>query len=420
MRIAGGSHRLLPALVGIAALTLTAGVTEAVEVPVRYRVTFVATWSAATHPIDFPNTAHFSPLVGGMHDSRALFWYDGGISTEGIRRVAELGSTTTFRNELTAAAGDGTTDPTLLLGPGLNSPGSALDLFDATREFPLITLISMVAPSPDWFVGTNGLPLLHLGEWRDDFVYSLVTWDAGTDSGTTFTSSNSATNPRQPISLIVGDPLGAFGEAVPVGYYLFEILSVDGLTPDGDEDDDNSTNLEEAARGSDPRIKDTDGDGVEDPSDNCPSTSNVGQADGDGDGLGDLCDVCPASADPRQLDADHDGTGDLCDGDDGRIHVPGPIRGLFLWDEDSAFVGYRAYRGDLASLKNGGSYTQDPLETNAAAFCDLAGPALDDPFVPPAGVALFYLFTGFDDDGVEGTLGTAPSRGPRLHGYSCP
>lgn len=35
---------------------------------------------------------------------------------------------------------------------------------------------------------------------------------------------------------------------------------------------------------------DTDGDGIDDGSDNCPETSNPGQDDGDGDGIGDACD----------------------------------------------------------------------------------------------------------------------------------
>ena len=35
---------------------------------------------------------------------------------------------------------------------------------------------------------------------------------------------------------------------------------------------------------------DTDGDGVNDSSDNCPSVANASQLDTDGDGLGDACD----------------------------------------------------------------------------------------------------------------------------------
>ncbi|MUP47290.1 hypothetical protein E0K83_16230 [Gramella sp. BOM4] len=35
---------------------------------------------------------------------------------------------------------------------------------------------------------------------------------------------------------------------------------------------------------------DTDGDGIEDDLDNCPTISNIDQTDFDGDGLGDVCD----------------------------------------------------------------------------------------------------------------------------------
>jgi glucose/arabinose dehydrogenase len=42
-------------------------------------------------------------------------------------------------------------------------------------------------------------------------------------------------------------------------------------------------------------LPDADGDGVPDPSDNCPSTPNPDQADGNGDGTGDACTQTPPS-----------------------------------------------------------------------------------------------------------------------------
>ena len=58
---------------------------------------------------------------------------------------------------------------------------------------------------------------------------------------------------------------------------------------------------------------DTDKDGVDDAKDNCPDDANEDQADGDSDGVGDACDICPADSDKKQKDGDDDGVGDACD-----------------------------------------------------------------------------------------------------------
>jgi hypothetical protein len=49
---------------------------------------------------------------------------------------------------------------------------------------------------------------------------------------------------------------------------------------------------------------DSDGDGIYDTEDNCPSVDNAGQGDDDGDGIGDACDSCRYDA---ANDADNDG-----------------------------------------------------------------------------------------------------------------
>jgi hypothetical protein len=70
---------------------------------------------------------------------------------------------------------------------------------------------------------------------------------------------------------------------------------------------------------------DTDGDGIEDPADNCPLVPNADQGDLDGDSVGDACDDdvdgdgvsndvdnCILIANPGQADTDGDGYGDAC------------------------------------------------------------------------------------------------------------
>jgi Tol biopolymer transport system component len=46
---------------------------------------------------------------------------------------------------------------------------------------------------------------------------------------------------------------------------------------------------------------DSDGDGIADPFDNCPTVANVDQADSDGDGIGDACEVALAAATPTAM-----------------------------------------------------------------------------------------------------------------------
>lgn len=71
---------------------------------------------------------------------------------------------------------------------------------------------------------------------------------------------------------------------------------------------------------------DTDGDGVHDPDDNCPSDANSNQynidhddqgdvcdSDDDGDNVSDASDNCPVAYNPGQEDKDDDGDGDACD-----------------------------------------------------------------------------------------------------------
>ena len=67
------------------------------------------------------------------------------------------------------------------------------------------------------------------------------------------------------------------------------------------------------ALASDAPVVDTDGDGIRDAVDNCPTVQNPNQHDEDGDGLGDACDLCPAAPGGANTDSDGDDLGDACD-----------------------------------------------------------------------------------------------------------
>ena len=191
---------------------------EVVPARAQYEATFDATWSAETHPLDFPSNPHFSGLVGGTHDTNVTFWKLGGIATDGIESMAETGSKTILEGEVNAAIDSGDAF-SLISGRGVNpSPGMRTETFEASITHPLVTLVTMIAPSPDWFVGVSGMALFANGQWRDEVVVELVGFDAGTDSGTTYTARNADITPHIPIVLLEDY---AFTDGTPLGTFRF-------------------------------------------------------------------------------------------------------------------------------------------------------------------------------------------------------
>jgi hypothetical protein len=124
-----------------------------------------------------------------------------------------------------------------------------------------------------------------------------------------------------------------------------------GNVCDLDDDNDQLSDMDEAVKGSDPLLADTDADTLGDFLDNCPAAANSDQLNTDGDNLGNACDAdddndglsdtqeaslgtnplvmdtdsdtvgdkidnCPINPNSNQLDTDTDQLGDVCDNDD--------------------------------------------------------------------------------------------------------
>ena len=193
----------------------------------RYRVTFQATWSAETHPTNFPANPHFSGLVGATHNENNRIWQRGELASDGIELMAETGGKSQLLAEIDALIEAGTAHAALSGGGLSTSPASVSLEFDIVSSHPFVTLVSMLAPSPDWFVGVSNLFLLSEdGTWKEREEVMLRLYDAGTDDGTTFTAANADSDPAQPISRLSsesGDTDFTDGNS-EVGTFLFEKL----------------------------------------------------------------------------------------------------------------------------------------------------------------------------------------------------
>ena len=96
------------------------------------------------------------------------------------------------------------------------------------EDCPKVTFLARIDPSPDWFVGVDSLSLRAGGEWQDNVAVDLFVYDAGTDSGLTYTALNQNTQPFEPIRQLTEAP---FDNGVPVGQLRFELLSTAGSFP---------------------------------------------------------------------------------------------------------------------------------------------------------------------------------------------
>lgn len=201
--------------------TLTINLDYEIPPTASYELRFVSTWSGTTHPLNFPSAAHFSGLTGGSHNANVSFWQLGELASGGIKSMAETGSKTNLSAEVEAARQAGTAD-TILSGDGLtSSPGEVIYQFTVHKDFPLVTLVSMLAPSPDWFVGVSGLNLIENGLWINSKSIDLVVHDAGTDSGLEYTSPDNATQPPEAISRLSAEGVGFLDGYPVVGQFHF-------------------------------------------------------------------------------------------------------------------------------------------------------------------------------------------------------
>ncbi|MYH28681.1 MAG: hypothetical protein F4018_12180 [Acidobacteria bacterium] len=188
-----------------------------------YGVTFRATWDAASHGNSppFPSGAHFSRVVGTTHVEEASFWSSGGIATDGIEIMAETGAVDVLCDEVQAEVGSGRANGCIRGQEGsFRSPGTVTLSFEADEGFPFLTLVSMIAPSPDWFVGVDGIGLREGECWASRIEMDLAGYDAGTDSGATFTAPNADVTPHEPIGPI--DHLPAGVREVPFATLVLE------------------------------------------------------------------------------------------------------------------------------------------------------------------------------------------------------
>ena len=194
--------------------------------PARYRVEFTPLWTKDNFPFEYPDTSlihkpHFSGLIGTAHDASFHLFQDGQMPSPGLERLSEMGKHDPLDAEINAA---------IAAGHAL-----ALTESDALKDFsqtataevavddthPMVSLVAMIAPSPDWFAAVSDVNLMENGAWVTSKTVDAEAWDSGGDDGATYLADDKDNNPKKPTSLGTSRHFTKDGQPMPVGRITF-------------------------------------------------------------------------------------------------------------------------------------------------------------------------------------------------------
>lgn len=167
-----------------------------------YTVVFKSTWTKANHPFEYPTAnavsgPHFSGVIGASHDASFSLFREGSLPTPGIEKLSEEGKHSPLDDEIKAAMAVGSVGALFTTGPLRDFGDSIVTMVRVDGAHPLVSLVAMIAPSPDWFVGAASVHLLEGGAWVESRTLELYAYDSGGDDGATYKAADKDANPKK-------------------------------------------------------------------------------------------------------------------------------------------------------------------------------------------------------------------------------
>jgi len=183
------------------------------EQSARYHLTITTLWSHHTFPRQYPEwrpPAQWSKVIGYSHNSEFQLYQVGQPSSVQLQQYVERGSTEGL-DWIPQA------EPVLdlfLAPPISQGEGQTSSTLMVDGNHSMVSFISKIIPSPDWFIGVDSLDLCQNGSWTPLLELEVELLDGGTDNGLTFTSPNYPTLPPGPVHRITNTqpdhPAGSF------------------------------------------------------------------------------------------------------------------------------------------------------------------------------------------------------------------
>lgn len=164
-----------------------------------YRIELTGKWKSPEFGV--PGGVHFTAFTGMVHNQNEKLWEEGGLANPGVENIAEIGSAALALIEIDSVISRQNASGIISI-PAPPPTGTSARTFYCNSNYSMVSFVSMIAPSPDWFVGVNGLSLYSNKKWVADTSIQLYVYDAGTEDGDVFGYNNPATMPQQSIKLL--------------------------------------------------------------------------------------------------------------------------------------------------------------------------------------------------------------------------
>ncbi|XP_041699384.1 spondin-2 isoform X2 [Coregonus clupeaformis] len=172
----------------------------------KYSLTFTGMWSQTSFPKQYPiyrPPAQWSPLIGVTHSSDYHIWQRNAFASNGVREFSEKGEAWTLMKEVEAAGERIQSVYGLFSAPAVvGGTGQMTSEFEVFARHSFLSFLVRIVPSPDWFLGVDSFNLCEGDQWKESITLELYPYDAGTDSGFTFSSPNFETIPQDKVTQI--------------------------------------------------------------------------------------------------------------------------------------------------------------------------------------------------------------------------
>ncbi len=194
-----------------------------------YQMIFVPTWNEVTFPHEYPTTpedkrGHYSGLIGATHVAGFSFFKEGSKPTVGLEMLSEHGRPHPLDDELNAAKAKGKVGQVIQIKDPIKGVvhNPVMTTFTINQKFPLVSMVAMLAPSPDWFMGAANVRLFENGHWVPVVIAKAYAWDSGGDTGKTYLAADEDTNPKHKTTQAKTKFFKRNGRVMPVGVFVFK------------------------------------------------------------------------------------------------------------------------------------------------------------------------------------------------------